>query len=82
MKDCKHTNIIQVEVDHYGLAAFRDECSDCGCIMVPDFNNPVDGVVPFKALPLAKVLDFNEFKARRALKEAAEVKVEGEESNG
>ncbi len=68
MKDCKHLNIVSVEVDHYGLAAFRDECADCGCIMVPDFNNPVDGVIPFIALPMAKVIDLAEYRKLKAAK--------------
>lgn len=68
MKDCKHTNIVPVEINHHGLVAFRDECADCGCIMVPDFNNPVDGVIPFVALPMAEVVDLAAYRAKKLAK--------------
>lgn len=68
MKNCKHTNIVPVEVDYHGLAAFRDECAECGAIMVPDFDNPVDGVVPFKAQPIAEVIDLAAYRAKKLAK--------------
>lgn len=47
---------------------FRDECSNCGCVGEVDWKNPVNGFYQIKARPLAKVLDFAEFKKRREVK--------------
>lgn len=65
MKDCKHTNIVPVQVDYHGMPAFRDECADCGCIMVPDWNNPVDGIIPMVAQPMGKLINLADYRKQK-----------------
>lgn len=43
-----------------GNGLFQDECENCGCIGYMDFAES-----KIKAKPMAKVIDFQKFKARK-----------------
>lgn len=68
--ECKHEwkSVPAVGNSH---GHFRDECVNCGCVGEPDWNNPVNGFIPIKARPLAKIVDFSKFKQEREIEKAA-----------
>lgn len=62
MKDCTHSKIKMVSV---GNGMCQDECESCGCLMVPDWNATKNGITPFKAKPMAKVISLADFRKRK-----------------
>lgn len=62
---CKH-NWVTVKSNYmYEGWAMQDECTECGCVGRLDDKPDENGFIQIVAIPKAKVLDFNEFKARK-----------------
>ena len=66
MNGCKHEWESVKKVSNYGTV-HQDECVNCGCIGVLSNEPNEAGYFEIVALPMAKVIDLNEFRKRKGL---------------
>lgn len=67
-KTCQHNWISVPHHSVYGVV-HQDECSECGCIGVISNQPDESGFYQIVAQPMADVIDLNEFRKRKEVKD-------------